>query len=99
MHAAVYYQPGPPNVLRYEEVPDPVVKPGQVGFRVEAVSVEGGDLLHRGAAPVPSPPNPHIVGYQAAGTVDQIGDGVDTIHPGQRIVAFMWSGSHASRAV
>ena len=36
MKAAVYHRNGPPEVLQYEEVPDPVVGPGMVLIRVEA---------------------------------------------------------------
>ena len=42
MKAAVYYQNGGPEVLRYEEVPDPTCGPDQLVIDVQAVSVEGG---------------------------------------------------------
>ena len=47
MKAAVYYETGTPDVFRYEEVPDPVVGPGDILIDVEAVSIEGGDTLNR----------------------------------------------------
>jgi NADPH2:quinone reductase len=47
MKAAVYYQNGGPEVLKYEDVPDPVCYPKGVVIRVEAVSIEGGDTLNR----------------------------------------------------
>ena len=53
MKAAVYYQNGGPEVLRYEEVPDPTCGPDQLVIDVQAVSVEGGDLLYRWGAPPP----------------------------------------------
>ena len=67
MKAAVIYENGGPDVLRYEEVPDPECPDGCVLIDVEAVSIEGGDLLARAVSPPPSVP--HIVGYLAAGTV------------------------------
>lgn len=97
MKAAVYYENGGPEVLRYEDVPDPAVRPGQVLVQIAAVGVQGGDLLHRQGAPLPA--TPHVVGYQAAGTVAAVGDGVTTVREGQRVVAFMSSGSHAELAV
>jgi NADPH2:quinone reductase len=97
MKAAVYYRTGPPEVLQYEEVPDPKPGPGQVAIRVQAISIEGGDVLNRAGGPMPA--TPHIVGYQAAGIVSEVGDGVDGLRTGVRVVAFMWSGSHASAAV
>jgi NADPH:quinone reductase len=47
MKAAVYYETGAPDVLRYEDVPDPAVTPNKVLIQVEAVSIEGGDTLNR----------------------------------------------------
>lgn len=93
MKAAVYDRNGPPSVLRLQNVPDPVVGPGDVLIRVEAVSIEGGDMLHRRS--VPPQAVPHVVGYQAAGTVLGVGEKVRRIHVGQRVVGFNWSGSHA----
>lgn len=93
MKAAVYYENGGPEVFRYEDVPDPVAQAHEVLLRVEAIGVQGGDLMHRRLAPVQNPP--HIVGYQAAGTVAAVGDGVTDVREGQRVVAFMASGSHA----
>jgi len=45
--AAVFYETGPPEVLRYEDVPDPVCGPDDVLVDIEAISIEGGDTLHR----------------------------------------------------
>jgi NADPH:quinone reductase len=94
--AAVYYENGGPEVLRYEEVPDPRVGSGEVLLRIAAVGVQGGDLLHRQGAPLAAAP--HVVGYQAAGTVAAVGAGVTTVREGQRVVASMPSGSHAELA-
>ncbi|MFI5841693.1 zinc-binding alcohol dehydrogenase family protein [Catenuloplanes sp. NPDC051500] len=96
MKAAVYYENGGPEVFRYEDVPDPVPADGEVLLRVEAIGVQGGDLLHRQLAPITAAP--HIVGYQAAGTVVALGGGVTGVREGQRVVAFMPSGSHAELA-
>jgi NADPH2:quinone reductase len=96
MKAAVYYETGGPDVLRYEDVADPTVRPNGVLIRIEAVSIQGGDLLHRAGGVMAS--TPHIVGYQAAGTVEAVGDQVTTFSPGQRVVATMGYGSHAELA-
>jgi NADPH2:quinone reductase len=97
MKAAVYYRTGPPDVLQYEDIPDPRPGSGQVAIRVQAISIEGGDVLNRAGGAMST--TPHIVGYQAAGIVSELGDGVEGIRRGDRVVAFMWSGSHASIAV
>ena len=98
MKAAVYYETGAPEVLRYEEVPDPVPGPGDVLVRVEAVSIEGGDTLHRSGGELGAVP--HIVGYQCAGTVVGAGESVTALHVGDRVVTVGIDGSHAElRAV
>jgi NADPH2:quinone reductase len=96
MKAAVYYESGPPSVFRYEEVPDPACHPRGIVFRVEAVSIEGGDVLNRAGGELPRAP--HIVGYQAAGTIVEVGEAVADRQVGQRVVATMPFGSHAELA-
>src|SRR5205085_2797175 len=71
MKAAVYYKNGPPEVLQYEDVADPVCGPGFVLVKVEAISIEGGDTLNRLGGELLS--TPHIVGYQCAGTIVEVG--------------------------
>jgi len=93
MKAAVYYETGGPDVFRYEDVPDPVCGPGDVLIRVEAVSIEGGDTLNRLGGDLTSVP--HVVGYQCAGVVLEVGDGVDDLVAGDRVVTVGIDGSHA----
>jgi NADPH2:quinone reductase len=93
MKAAVYYKTGPPEVLQYEDVPDPTCGPGDVLIEVEAISIEGGDTLNRLGGAMTS--TPHIVGYQCAGTIREVGEAVTDREVGQRVVATMFSGSHA----
>ena len=95
MKAAVIYENGPPEALRYEEVADPECPDGCVLIDVEAISIEGGDLLARAVSPPPSVP--HIVGYLAAGTIAEVGAGVQDRAVGDRVVTLNMSGSHASR--
>jgi NADPH2:quinone reductase len=98
MKAAVYYENGPPSVFRYEDVPDPKCHPKGVVIRVAAVSIEGGDLLHRAGAPLTS--RPHVVGYQAAGEIVEVGAEVTHLRVGQKVVTVDAAGSHAElRAV
>jgi NADPH:quinone reductase len=95
MKAAVIYENGGPDVLRYEEVPDPECPDGHVVVDVEAISIEGGDLLHRAGAELPSVP--HVVGYLAAGTISDVGAGVEDRAVGDRVVTLNAAGSHASK--
>jgi NADPH2:quinone reductase len=93
MKAAVYYETGGPEVFRYEDVPDPVCQPQGVTILVEAVSIEGGDVLNRAGGLMAS--TPHCVGYQAAGTIVEVGSEVRERKPGQRVVTVFPFGSHA----
>ena len=83
MKAAVYYENGDPSVLKYEDVPDPECHPKGIVIRVEAVSIEGGDTLNRWRGPLVT--KPHIVGYQAAGTIVEVGAEVTNLKVGQRV--------------
>jgi NADPH2:quinone reductase len=95
MKAAVIYENGGPDVLGYEDLPDPDCPDGCVVIDVEAISIEGGDLLARAGSPPPSAP--HVVGYLAAGTVREVGAGVEDRAVGDRLVTLYMAGSHASQ--
>lgn len=97
MKAAVIHENGGPDVLRYEDVPDPECPEGCVLIDVEAISIEGGDILARAGSPPPAVP--HVIGYLAAGTVAELGAGVEDRAVGDRIVTLSAAGSHASKRV
>ena len=93
MKAAVYYENGGPEVLKYEEIPDPACHPKGVIIRVEAIAIEGGDTLNRWRGPLMT--NPHVVGYQAAGEIIEIGAEVTNVKVGQKVATVNNWGSHA----
>ncbi|CAH6029295.1 2-haloacrylate reductase, partial [Citrobacter koseri] len=93
--AAVYDVEGAPGVLKYIDIPEPVAGPDDVLIAVEAISIEGGDLINRRSAPPPRPS--WIVGYAAAGTVVAVGANVRSRAVGDRVTAFNMQGSHAER--
>ncbi|MGH7782101.1 MAG: quinone oxidoreductase family protein [Candidatus Binataceae bacterium] len=94
MKAAVYYENGNPDVLKYEDVADPKCHPKGVLIRVEAVSIEGGDTLNRWHGALLT--KPHIVGYQAAGEIVEVGSEVTTLRVGQKVTTVNAFGSHAA---
>ena len=97
MKAAVIHENGGPEVLRYQDVPDPECPDGCVVVDAEAISIEGGDLLARAGGDLPAAP--HIVGYLSAGVVSEVAAGVDGPAVGDRVVALNFAGSHAARRI
>jgi zinc-binding alcohol dehydrogenase/oxidoreductase len=84
MLAARIHEDGGPDVLRVEEVPDPVAGPGEVLVRVRAASLNHLDVWVRKG--LPSVPKPRILGADGAGTVEALGDGVSVPPIGSRVV-------------
>jgi NADPH2:quinone reductase len=103
LHAIRLHAFGPPENLRYEELPDPVPAAGQVRVAVRASGVHFIDAaIRRGAAGgFPLPELPAIPGREVAGEVDAVGQGVDPRWLGRRVVAHlgMAGGGYAERAV
>jgi NADPH2:quinone reductase len=97
MKAAVIRKNGGPEVLSYEDVPDPECPEGCVVIDAEAISIEGGDLLARAAGDLPA--TPHIVGYLSAGTISEVAAGVEDRAVGDRVVTLNAAGSHAAKRV
>ena len=95
MKAAVIDENGSPGVLRYEDAPEPDCLDGFVVVDTEAISIEGGDLLHRAGGDLSAVP--HIVGYLSAGTISEVGAGGADRAVGERVVALNAAGSHAAR--
>jgi NADPH2:quinone reductase len=91
--AAVYYETGGTDVFKYEDVPDPVAGKSEILISVEAISIEGGDTLNRLGGAMNA--TPHIVGYQCAGTVLEVGEEVTNFVVGDRAVTVGMDGSHA----
>ena len=99
MRAAVFYETGGPEVLRYEEVPDPEPGANDVLVEVAAISIEGGDTLHRGDPDQRGVvrTTPHVVGYQCAGTIREVGADVQDRRVGQRVVCTMMAKERGKR--
>ncbi|WP_128911392.1 quinone oxidoreductase family protein [Granulicella sibirica] len=93
MKAAVYYENGGPEVFRVEDVPLPTCAPDGVLIKVSSISIEGGDQISRET--VPPVNTPHIVGYQCAGEILEVGSEVRDRLVGQRVVCIVSWGSHA----
>ena len=85
MRAAVLHETGSPDVLRVEEVPEPVAGPGQALVRVGACGVAFHDIVERNGTYRRDMSFPTILGYEIAGTVVATGDGVRGVAVGDRV--------------
>jgi NADPH2:quinone reductase len=97
MKAAVYYENGGPEVFRLEEIERPLCTSDGVVIKVGAISIEGGDQISREIVPVTNAP--HVVGYQCAGEIVEVGSEVQNRVVGQRVVCILKNGSHAEYAL
>jgi NADPH:quinone reductase-like Zn-dependent oxidoreductase len=78
------HEDGGPEVLRYEDVDDPVAGPGEVLVSLRAAGLNHLDVWVRKG--LPSVPKPRILGADGAGVVAALGDGVDGFEVGDRVV-------------
>ena len=78
---------GGPDVLRVQELPDPVPGPRDVSIRVAAAGVNFADVMARMNLYPDAPKPPCVVGYEVAGTVVDVGSEVEGIGHGQRVIA------------
>ncbi|MEV7633509.1 NADP-dependent oxidoreductase [Microbacterium sp. NPDC089318] len=96
-HAIVYTEIGAPDVLRLTEIPDPIAGAGEVVVRIEAAGVNPLDAkLRRGARPSPPIIEPRHVGFDGAGVVASLGEGVTGFAIGDRVVIDNVLGTYAS---
>jgi NADPH:quinone reductase-like Zn-dependent oxidoreductase len=99
VRALVVTKHGPPEVLKIQERPDPEVGAGQVRVRVRAAGINFADLMARMGLYPDAPKPPCVVGYEIAGEVDSVGQGVEGFAPGDRVMGGTRFGGHAELAV
>jgi NADPH:quinone reductase-like Zn-dependent oxidoreductase len=87
MRAVVIARHGPPEVLEVRELPDPPVGRGEVRIDVKAAGINFADTLARVGLYPDAPKVPCVVGYEVAGEVESVGEGVDSHQVGDRVVA------------
>lgn len=87
---------GGPEVLEVREAPDPEPGPGEVRVRVEAAGVNFADLVARMGQYQDAPPAPLVVGYEVAGTIDAVGQGVPAERVGEPVLAMTHFGGYSS---
>jgi NADPH:quinone reductase-like Zn-dependent oxidoreductase len=99
MRAVVITKHGGPGVLQVQERPDPQLGPGQVRIQVAAAGINFADVMARMGLYQDAPKTPCVVGYEVAGTILELGEGVSGLTPGQRVLAGTQFGGYASQVV
>ncbi len=87
MKALVQTSNGGYEVLQVQERPDPPVGPGEVRIAVKAAGVNFADTMARLGLYPDAPKPPCVMGYEVAGTVESVGEGVTAHAVGDRVVA------------
>ena len=103
MHAIVVREFGAPEVMKLDAVADPTPQANQVLIRVHAVGVNPVETYIRTGTHVIKPQLPYIPGFDAAGVIEAVGDGVTQLRVGQRVynsgVAPGLNGAYADRVL
>ena len=95
MRAVVITKHGNPDVLKVEERPDPQVAAGEIRIAVKAAGINFADLLARTGMYPDAPKVPSVVGYEVAGEVETVGEGVTSFAVGDRVMAGTRFGGYA----
>ena len=99
MKALLSRQPGGPETLTLEEIPDPSPGPGEVRIGVRAVGVNFPDLLIIQDLYQINPPRPFSPGGELAGIVEVLGDGVANLKVGDRVLVSPARSAMAEKAI
>lgn len=95
MRAVWIRKHGGPDVLEVRETPDPVPQAGEVRVRVKACGLNFAEVTARQGLYPDAPKPPCVVGYEGAGVIDALGEGVDGLRVGQRVLFMKRFGAHA----
>lgn len=95
MRQVLITRSGPPEVLQLRESPDPLPRNGEVRIRVEASGINFADILGRMGMYGDAPAMPYVPGYEVAGVVDAIGQGVLDLREGDNVLALTRFGGYS----
>ena len=80
-----FHQVGGPEVLQLEDLPSPTPQKGEVRIRVEAIGLNRAEIMFRSGQYLDQPKFPAGLGYEAAGTIEEVGPGVTGFSSGDRV--------------
>src|SRR3954462_13266892 len=87
MKAVVLTGHGGLEVLQVQERPAPPVGAGEVRIAVKAAGINFADTMARVGLYPDAPKPPCVLGYEVAGEIESVGAGVDSLKPGDRVMA------------
>jgi NADPH:quinone reductase-like Zn-dependent oxidoreductase len=96
MKAVVLTGHGGPEVLQVQERPDPTVGPGEARIAVKAAGINFADTMARVGLYPDAPKPPCVLGYEVAGEIESVGEGVESLSVGDRVMAGTRFGGQAS---
>jgi putative PIG3 family NAD(P)H quinone oxidoreductase len=99
MQAVIVENPGGPEELAIGEVPTPEPSANELLIRVEAAAVNRADVFQREGRYPPPEGASEILGLDAAGRVEAVGEGVERFGPGDRVFGLLPGGGYAEYAV
>lgn len=99
MRAVVITKHGGPDVLEVQDRPDPSIGPGEIRIAVRAAGINFADLMARSGIYPDAPRPPSVVGYEVAGEVEAVGEGVEDHAVGDRVIAGTRFGGYAELVV
>lgn len=99
MKAAFVTKYGGPDTLKIRETEKPEPGPDQVQIKVKAIGLNFADVLMRTGIYPNTPKPPFIPGMEFSGVVSETGANVSTLKPGQRVMGYSRTGSHAEYVV
>src|SRR3984893_16212969 len=73
-----FHKTGPAEVLQFDELPLPEPGTGEVRLRVKALGLNRAEIMFRNGQYLETPVHPSKNGYEAAGSVEAVGPGVDS---------------------
>src|SRR3954452_24918513 len=99
MKAIRVHELGDADVLRLEEVEKPALIAGAVSIKTEVAGINYADTMLRKGTYLTRPSLPFTPGFEVAGHIEAVGEGVDGLRAGQRVMARTQGGCYAEYAV
>ena len=100
MKAIRISRPGDPDVPQVVDIADPVPGPDELLVAVRATALNRADLLQRrGLYPAPPGVLPDVPGLEFSGVVEEVGDRVQEVRPGDRVFGLLAGGGYAEKVV